>query len=371
MRPGCSRAGGILPLLWVVLTASAFGAELRVHSLEVMPAELRDTDGPVRVRWSVEPAGSPVDLYVGGSADLDAMELHGAALTGTEVVLEDRDARWFALVPHGERTGGRFAGRRVLPLEGGRNFRDLGGYPTEDGRRVRWGRLYRSGTMVDLTEADYAWLDGLDVQVLLDLRSNEERIEEPTAWTVDEPVYLARSYSSADDSGALREVFSSGELTPDAVRAAMASFYRELPRTHAPAYRELFERLAEDETPLVFNCSAGKDRTGVAAALVLTALGVPRRTVLADYALSDELVDYGAAFTPRNGEAPAEDSPWAFLSRLPPATVAPLLESDPAYLASALEAIEAEHGSIDAYLRDVLAVDEGDLTALRARLLVD
>lgn len=371
MRSGSTTMLRGLSLLCLCLAAPSFGAELRVRSLEVRPAQLRDADGPVRVRWTVEPPGSPVDLYVGDSAELDAMELHTGALTGTEAVLQDREARWFAVVPHGERAGGRVAARRVLPLEGGRNFRDLGGYATEDGRRVRWGRLYRSGTMAGLTEADYAWLDGLDVEVLLDLRSNEERIEEPTAWAVDQPLYLARSYSGANDSSALREVFASGNVTPETMRDAMAGFYRDLPRAHAPAYRELFDRLAEGETPLVFNCSAGKDRTGVAAALVLSALGVPRETILADYALSDDLVDYAAAFTPEDGQAPAEDSPWAFLRRLPPATVAPLLESDPAYLASALEAIEEEHGSVDAYLRDVLAVDERDLAALRAQLLVD
>lgn len=134
--------------------------------------------------------------------------------------------------------------RRLIPLEGGRNFRDLGGYLTSDGRRVKWRKLFRSGSMAGLTAADYGSLSSLSIKIVCDLRTAQE-IEAELS-------------------------------TPKMARAAMIQGYRRLPFEQVPAHRELFRRLAAGDVPLVFNCSAGKDRAGTAAALILSALGVLR-----------------------------------------------------------------------------------------------
>jgi protein-tyrosine phosphatase len=147
-------------------------------------------------------------------------------------------------------------------------------------------------------------------------------------------------------------------------RGVMIGFYRQLPKEHAASFRQMFAFLAEGKVPLAFNCSAGKDRTGMAAALVLTLLGVPRETVVADYALSDDLVDYKAQIAAGANST----SPYAALARLPWEVVEPLLASDPAYIESALDAIAAEHGSVDAFIAGELGVTPEMKRAIIANL---
>ena len=120
---------------------------------------------------------------------------------------------------------------------------------------------------------------------------------------------------------------------------------------------------------MVFNCSAGKDRTGVGAALILSALGVPRETVVADYALSEQVVDYAREFELTGEEEVDPDSPYAFLRQLPPELVMPLMRSDPAYIEAVLDGLDAEYGSTLAFIQTELDVDDEELARIRARLL--
>lgn len=329
-------------------------------------AERDATDAPVRLAWSTDPAGAPVDVLVAAApgTPVEDMERLAAAVTegSFEAPLDGR--RYFAL-----RTAGGSVHRtavRVLPLAGGRNFRDLGGYTTVDGRRVRWGQVYRSGTMAGITEEDYGYLDGLDVRVLVDFRATEERETEPTVWVPDDPEYWARDYSADESASGLRALFSGGAVSAEATRRMMTESYASSAFQQAEAYTVMFDRLAAGELPLVFNCSAGKDRTGIAAALLLTALGVPRDQVVADYAMSDDIVDYGAAFL--DGEEGA-DGPYAFMRQLPREAIMPLLASEPAYIEAALDTLAAEHGSVMNFIRTELDVTDEELAAIRALLL--
>lgn len=250
---------------------------------------------------------------------------------------------------------------RVLPLEGGRNFRDLGGYPTQDGRTVKWGLLFRSGSLAKLTEADWSHLCARGVKALCDFRTSREREAEPFAWVDTEGFsYWARDYETS--FAELREMMRSGFATADAARGAMMAGYRELPFHQAEGYGQLFAHLKANDVPLVFNCSAGKDRAGTAAALVLTALGVPRDVVMQDFALTDEVGDLQRALTGRAKEG-------GTLSAQPPEVTQAILRADPDYIATALASIDERHGSMEAYLRDVLNVGEADLTALRNAFL--
>ncbi len=262
------------------------------------------------------------------------------------------------------------AATRVLPLEGGRNFRDLGGYETADGRRVKWGQVFRSGVMHDLTSADYDYLSGLGIDVICDFRSEQERMSEPTEWTAGEVNYVTFPDPSGNDdlSKSFAAVFQDSDLSPEKVRAAFIENYRGMHKHYAPAYTVMFDQLANGDIPLAFNCSAGKDRTGVAAALLLTALGVPRETVVADYTLSERVVDYMAEFYEAAGEA-GPDSPYAFLTQLPPEVVEPLMRTEPAYIEATFEAIDAEYGSVEAFIRQELGVDDAEIERIRSRLL--
>lgn len=254
--------------------------------------------------------------------------------------------------------------RRVLPLEGGVNFRDLGGYMTADGRVTKWEVLYRAGSPAGLTAADQAELARRGIRTVCDLRATEEREAEPNPYVAakTDVTYWTRDYAAG--AGDLMQVLGGADASAAKSRAAMIGFYRQLPREHAASFRQMFAYLAEGKVPLAFNCSAGKDRTGTAAALVLTLVGVPRETVVADYALSDDLVDYMA----RLDEEGAGEGPYAALARMPREVVAPLLASDPAYIEAALDAMAASHGSVEAFIEQELGVTPAMKRAIIANL---
>lgn len=257
--------------------------------------------------------------------------------------------------------------RRVLDLEGGVNFRDLGGYRTSDGRMVKWERLYRSGSPADLTEQDMAILAKRGIRSVCDLRSSDERAAEPSPFAAaaagDNTLgYYTRDYAMS--MGDLGKVLTGPDASPAATRAAMMASYTQIPNMQRENLAEMFRLLAAGRTPLAFNCSAGKDRTGIAAALILIALGVPRETVLADYALSDKLVDYRAQLQ----QGAAKSQGYAMLARLPYELVEPLMVSDPAYLESALAELERQYGSIDRFLERELGLTAEHKERIRVAL---
>ncbi|MET0269178.1 MAG: tyrosine-protein phosphatase [Sphingomonas sp.] len=250
--------------------------------------------------------------------------------------------------------------RRAVPLPGGRNFRDLGGYATADGRRVRWGRIYRSGSLAGVTPEGVEALRALGMRGLCDLRTTRERVSEPYPWV--ETLGLscwARDYETS--FAELRELLATDLATGEAARGAMIAGYGRLPYDQAPAYAELFRRIADGEVPLMFNCSAGKDRAGTGAALILTALGVPRETVVADYVLTDRFVDLEQALVgPRSGGT---------LGRQQSGVVRAILGCDPAYIATALGTVAPDPDAFARYLAESLGVDAAMLAAIHARML--
>jgi protein-tyrosine phosphatase len=255
---------------------------------------------------------------------------------------------------------------RVLPLEGGRNFRDLGGYVGDGGRTVRWGRLFRSGTMSALTSADYDYLSKFGVVTICDLRTALERDSEPTQWLGDRVPAIYAHNHQVREGHALANM-SSPEMTAEVMRETMGVLYTQLPYQHIESYRRLFGEMLAGNTPLIFNCSAGKDRTGVAAGLILTALGVPRGDILIDYSLSEQIVDFEAVST--RAAAASATTGFSFIGRLSKDVRAPILRSDPAYLEAAFEEMERREGSAFGYLEAHLGVGKAEVEALRDALL--
>ncbi|MCY4563649.1 MAG: tyrosine-protein phosphatase, partial [Gammaproteobacteria bacterium] len=262
---------------------------------------------------------------------------------------------------------------RLLPLEGGRNFRDLGGYPAADGRTVRWGKLYRSGAMTNLTDADYRHLTGLGLRVVSDFRSNEERDDEPARWEAVQGVdYRAWDYSREDETDgrvSLTSLLVQPDMTPEKVRAIVIRNYSDIVEQHKEKFADLFQRLALGEVPLVFNCSAGKDRTGVAAALVLVALEVPVDCIVEDYALSERLVDFEAELLNSNPRPDRDDELFEWVANAPIEQVRPLLRSEPAYLQAAFRHMNETYGGAMSYIRKELGVDDRSLSGIRGLLL--
>jgi len=260
------------------------------------------------------------------------------------------------------------ADRRRLPLQGGRNFRDVGGYATTDGRRVRWGRVYRSGAMTGLTQADRSELSAFGIRTICDFRSPSERRREPTHWdsSGSESLYWDYEHAGLSLRGLLLEA---GELSAAAMRQAMLRLYRRLPLLFAAPYAALFGKLTAGAVPLLFHCAAGKDRTGVAAALILTSLGVPREAVIEDYTLTNSVIDLDATLTarPRTNIGLAIGN--VHLSDISREVRAPLLEARAEYLAAAFGQIERDHGSVAGYVAGALGVTEAMLRELRRHLL--
>lgn len=248
----------------------------------------------------------------------------------------------------------------LLPLDGGFNLRDMGGYATADGRSVRRGLLFRSGVMSMLTEADEAHLAGLGFATVCDLRRPGERRRDPTRWCEPAGVlYWSRDYEEA--TGVLGALLG-GEVADAAqMRTKMLDLYREMLVDHAPSYRFLFERLAGGHVPLLFNCSAGKDRTGVAAALILSVLGVPRDTIVEDYLLTNSYADFSRLIGAGRGGSDT-------FAAVDPEVVRPLLAADADYLATAFDSLDRDHGGIDAYLASI-GVDAPAKARLRELLL--
>ncbi|WP_327753802.1 tyrosine-protein phosphatase (plasmid) [Sphingobium sp. SJ10-10] len=256
---------------------------------------------------------------------------------------------------------GRDSGR-IIFMDGGHNFRDIGGYPTRDGCHVAQGLVFRSGTMSELSDRDHAILDNLGLKVICDLRSTSERSRRPSRLP-EAAQYEIWSRDHHMSAGDLTEAMHRPDATPDTVRALMIDAYRTLAYEQAPSYRELFLRIAQGPLPLVFHCAAGKDRTGIAAALLLDLLGVERERIFADYALTDE-------FFARGCQLIASDPVGHRFAEVDPAIWEPMMRADPAYLAAMFVALEVRHGTAEAFIRDELGLDDEDIMTIRDRLLV-
>ncbi|MGR9089253.1 MAG: tyrosine-protein phosphatase [Gammaproteobacteria bacterium] len=253
---------------------------------------------------------------------------------------------------------------RNVPLEGAVNFRDLGGYATVDGRRVRWGRLFRSGHLSKITPAGRTTFERLGIETVCDFRLATERAREnmvlPPGVTLEgieippgvrDPEYFHRVFRDA----------SGPDDVADAVHEVVLSMVNE----SADRYRRLFEVLLEPgERNILINCSAGKERTGIAAALLLSALGVPRETIYYDFMLS-------AVYFPAIAEIPRVLDKYAVgaVGEAAQRLVMPLLETRASYLQIAFDSIDRECGSADAFLRRHYDLGEAEFSELRRRYL--
>jgi protein-tyrosine phosphatase len=222
--------------------------------------------------------------------------------------------------------------QRILPIETGHNFRDIGGYAAAHGRSVKWRKIYRSGYMSRVAGDDIAQLQGLGIDTICDFRTNSERQHRPTLWHSDSKTEIwARDYEFS--SGAFFDVADRSALSASEMRSTMILLYEQLPFEQAESYCEMFQRIAAGRVPLLFNCSAGKDRTGVAAALLLSLLGVSYDMIEQDYMLTNDRMDGLIAFM-------AKEPKYSHYVTERRADAMPLLRAETEYLASSFKAIE-------------------------------
>ena len=242
---------------------------------------------------------------------------------------------------------------RLIALEGATNFRDLGGFETLDGRRVRWRRLFRADGLHALTLSDRAALEALGIEEALDLRYGPERAGEPARL----PGSMASVHiglPEAPGASLLETLNMGGVSSAEVAKSWLTRSYAGYPEKYAPACGAILRRLtAEGAPPLLFHCTAGKDRTGFAAAVVLEALGVPRATIMEDYLLTNRHWDRG------NREPEG----------LPREIYEPVFSAREEYLAASWATLDREHGGLEGWLDGAVGFGAGERERLRAELL--
>ena len=253
--------------------------------------------------------------------------------------------------------------QRRLPVAGAANLRDLGGYVTRDGRALRWGVLYRSDALADLSDEDVAYLARLRLHRVVDFRSAGERERDPDQLPDGVDVVWQPIAGPGLDPGELQDRLLAGEVSAEQAAAWLVAGNRAFVSEFRDVYARFVRDLAEPANlPTLFHCTAGKDRTGFAAAVVLLALDVPRETAMQDYLLTN-------AFTQAKTRRTLQVIRLASLFRANPDDLLPLFEARESYLGAAFSAIDEAPGAIDAYLRDALGIDDALRARLRANLL--
>ena len=252
-----------------------------------------------------------------------------------------------------------------LPFAGGNNFRELGGYHADEGKTVKWGQIYRGFPTGRLTtEADRARLDGLGLRLILDLRSGVEAAKLPDY--VPDGARLVQICGLRDATG--QEIDFSPNDIQRLVQSAPAGMsltqlmYRQM-LTGNKAFKELFRALEAGETPILFHCTAGKDRTGVAAMLILLALGASDETICADYARTNlcraaEIEKAMADHAAEIAADPAQRMRWQSSAGVDPET-APFV----------LRTIRQDYGSAESYLEAEYGLTPARLMRLRRMYL--
>lgn len=246
--------------------------------------------------------------------------------------------------------------KKDLGLAGGENFRDFGGYKTEDGKLVKTGTLFRSNQLNLFTAQDYQHVNKLGIRLVVDFRDALERIDAPTLWQGKRiPHFLSLAMPSTGKLKSVQDdvdrlVETNGSI--DELNELAVALYRELPFEHAGKFSQLLEEVANSvNLPILIHCAAGKDRTGLGAALILSVLDVPRHLIYMDYEITNQF-------------------PLAQYADLPKTDAYQLiLGVERAWLEGSFDAIEEKYGSVTNYLEKALNIDAEMRNRIKKNLL--
>jgi protein-tyrosine phosphatase len=254
---------------------------------------------------------------------------------------------------------------RILPFEAVENFRDFGGYDAA-GRRLKSGLLYRSAHHGNATPADLAAMRGLGLATIVDLRRPNERERDPCRrWEGFAANVIENDIGKVEDDP-WHLFIASSDLSEQAFRDYMVEYYREAPfvERHVDLYSRYFQALAATDGPVLIHCAAGKDRTGILAALTHHLAGVGEDDLVEDFLLTNDPGRFERrvpvmmqVMKDLTGRTPTE------------AAVRTALGVETRYLETAFAAIHARHGSLDAYLERELGVDDAARQAIHDRIL--
>jgi protein-tyrosine phosphatase len=252
-------------------------------------------------------------------------------------------------------------------LTGAANFRDIGGYRTADGRTIKSHVVYRSGELSGLTVSDRHVLSSLRIRYEIDLRTGKEREEAPSQWGENAPEVIAIPVGESRNSSpaASTAMGFAGLKTAEEAQRYLQQATVRIATQGAADIGEVIRRLAQGAEPALIHCTAGKDRTGVTVAVLMTVLGAPRDAVEREYMRSSEAIEQQLE---RMKARERTGTASGFLS-LQPEVLQTLLSTKPDYVEAVFRAIDEQYGSFDAYTRSGLKLSASQTQALRARLL--
>ncbi|MCZ7415767.1 tyrosine-protein phosphatase [Streptomyces sp. WMMC897] len=261
-------------------------------------------------------------------------------------------------------------------LAGVRNFRDVGGLPTADGRRVRYGVLYRSGHLARATAEDAEFLTGLGLHTVYDFRNEADQVldglDVPLPGVRNVNIPLTDPAHGAEFWQLVREgavELLRAELADGQAVLRMQESYRDIIRSRTAEHSRVLHDLAGGGVPVLMHCAAGKDRAGLSVAITLLALGVEREAIQADYLLSN---DPHRRYPMHRGGADGRPGHSGGQNGIDPEVrelLKPFFDARVEYLAAAYATITEEWGDVDTYLRKGLRISDDTRDALRARLL--
>jgi len=250
---------------------------------------------------------------------------------------------------------------RKLPFTGAHNFRDLGGYKTEDGRALKWGKIYRSDDLHLLTDEDLKYLSRLNIKSVVDFRSDEERESEPDRLNPGmTQVLLPIKFQPEElDDETLKNLMKNLTFGTLDSSNLLRDFNIVIVKDFATEYKKFFRHVIENNAePIVFHCTAGKDRAGFASAMILTVLGVPREKVIEDYLLTNTYVKDHV-----DSEMLEIELKTFFRADTDNLRKINLVEER--YIQAAFDTIDSEWGGMDNYISGALGLSEEDILKLK------
>lgn len=341
--------------------------------MEIAVKVIRQLEGRLMIQWPIGLYTSPVKIFWGFQPDAskDSWHLLANATEGNQILIDDPSPgkrSFFKLVADNDAL---IVAERKLPLEGSPNFRDLGGYLTVDGRSVRWGQLYRSGDLSRLTDTDLDYIQALDLKVICDFRTGFEAEQSPSRSPDGVELLNLPVPGGELPMNDLYQAVGRGDFSSlDGQHLVRAN--RLFVRDHIDQYAKMLERVGEaNSRPALVHCTAGKDRTGLAVAILFWVLGVPTETIFADYLLTN---DFNAQRNKLMLARLREHLANTLGERGETIDLSPMVSLTSArhvYLQSAVDTINADYGSMKNFIHHGLGVSEKKRLQLQDELLVE
>ncbi len=249
---------------------------------------------------------------------------------------------------------------RLLPMDGAFNTRELGGYKTTDGKSVKWGMLFRSDKLSDLSENDQLYLQSLGIKRIVDFRSEGEKTEDPNI--IPEGINYIETPINVD--GAMRskiEAVLKGE-TKKEIKSFLVDANKEFVTNYTSVYEDFLRGLIHEDGPTLFHCTAGKDRAGFAAAITLIALGVSKEDVIEDYMKTN-------IFTKDKIDEMIDKIKLMSLYQADAEILRPLIGVERIYIETAFKTAEEKYGSLENFIREGLNISDEEIQILRNKFV--